>query len=54
MPIEETAGGWSAAFNERRYVDLDQIELVQLKRVIRDAGAYPFVGDPDEMCGLAG
>jgi Icc-related predicted phosphoesterase len=52
VPIERTARGYSAQFNDHQYLDIDEVERVALERRIRDHGQYPYVGDRDELLAL--
>ena len=52
VPIERTARGWSATFNEHVYTDLGEDELRALEQSVRDHGAYPVVGERDELLQL--
>ena len=49
VPIERTARGFSAQFNDHRYVDIDEQARIALEQNIRDHGQYPYVGDRDEL-----
>jgi Icc-related predicted phosphoesterase len=50
--IERTPRGFSAQFNDHRYLDIDERERVALEARIRDHGQYPYVGDRDELSAL--
>jgi Icc-related predicted phosphoesterase len=52
VPIERTTGGWSATFNEHVYTDISEEERVALEQSVRDHGAYPVVGERDELLQL--
>jgi Icc-related predicted phosphoesterase len=47
--IERTAHGFSAQFNDHRYVDIDEDARVALEQNIRDHGQYPYVGDREQL-----
>jgi Icc-related predicted phosphoesterase len=49
VPIERTARGFSAQFNDHRYVHIDEEARITLEQNIRDHGQYPYVGDRDEL-----
>jgi Icc-related predicted phosphoesterase len=54
VPIEETrTGHWRATFGEQQYTDLDEPRRQEVEQLVRDAGAYPFVGTPAEVAELA-
>jgi uncharacterized protein len=54
VPIEETRPGhWHASFGEQDYTDLDDARRQEVEQLVRDAGAYPFVGTPDAVAELA-
>jgi uncharacterized protein len=52
VPIERTARGFSAQFNDHQYIDIDDGEREALEQRIRDHGQYPYVGDRDELLAL--
>jgi Icc-related predicted phosphoesterase len=52
VPIERTARGWSCTFNEHVYTDIGEAEREELEKSIRDHGAYPVVGERDELLRL--
>jgi uncharacterized protein len=47
--IERTPHGFSAQFNDHRYVDIDEDARVALEQNIRDHGQYPYVGDREQL-----
>ena len=53
VPIERTARGWSARYQDHAYVDLTDGERGELEQRIRDNGQYPILGERDELLGLA-
>jgi len=53
VPIERTAHGFNASYNDHTYSRLSESELEDLKRRIRDNGQYPVVGERDELFALA-
>ncbi len=52
VPIERTPRGWSATFNDHVYTDIGEDEREALEQSVRDHGAYPVVGDRDELLRL--
>jgi uncharacterized protein len=52
LPIERTSRGWSATFNGRQYTDITAQERAELEKLIRDCGAYPVLGERDELMAL--
>src|ERR1700694_2291762 len=52
VPIERTARGFSAQFNDHHYLDIDGAERIALDQRSRDHGQYPYVGDRDELLAL--
>lgn len=52
VPIERTPRGWSATFNDHVYTDIGEAEREALEQSVRDHGAYPVVGDRDELLRL--
>lgn len=49
VPIERTARGFSAQFNDHMYVNIDEDARTALEQNIRDHGQYPYVGDRHEL-----
>lgn len=47
--IERTPRGFSAQFNDHRYVDIGEDAKVVLEQNIRDHGQYPYVGDREQL-----
>jgi Icc-related predicted phosphoesterase len=47
--IERTSRGFSAQFNDHRYVDIDEEAKSALEQHIRDHGQYPYVGDREQL-----
>jgi uncharacterized protein len=52
VPIERTARGWTAAWGDHRYVDIDNDEKRELVQRIHDAGQYAVCGEHDELLEL--
>jgi Icc-related predicted phosphoesterase len=52
VPIERTASGFSAQFNDHQYDHIDESECRALEQRIRDHGQYPYVGEHDELLAL--
>ncbi len=52
VPIERTARGFSAQFNDHQYMDIGAAECEALEQRIRDHGQYPYVGERDELLAL--
>ena len=52
VPIERTPRGWSATFDDHVYTDIGEDEREALEQSVRDDGAYPVVGDHDELLRL--
>ena len=52
LPIEHTPRGWRATFNGREYSEMTERERTEVEQLIRDCGAYPVVGERDELLAL--
>jgi Icc-related predicted phosphoesterase len=52
VPIERTARGFSARFNDHQYLDIGEDERLALEQRIRDHGQYPHVAERDELLAL--